>query len=208
MARLKRTGRANRLIVRNSKVYASTLNAGAMNGLFAFRAIKQGEILVQYEGEILSQRAANKSTSEYLFTAFYRSRKDADTVVEKVIDGASPWTHLAAYANHAPSQFANAEAVDILPSIIDNDIPYAGRHALVLVAKRDIALGQEIRFDYNSNEPEGEGVMTKMMMRKHGLTLAQINDKTWLTTRWVTPPERNWAGIVEDDFMYRFVSEI
>ena len=45
MALLKRTGQNNRLIVRNSKVYASTMNTGATNGLFAYRNIKKGEIL-------------------------------------------------------------------------------------------------------------------------------------------------------------------
>lgn len=40
MVRLKRTGIANRLIVRNSKVYASTLDHGNINGLFAYRDIE------------------------------------------------------------------------------------------------------------------------------------------------------------------------
>jgi hypothetical protein len=40
------------------------------------------------------------------------------------------------FANHSPSAIANAEAVDILPTIIDNDVPYTGRHAMVLVAKQ------------------------------------------------------------------------
>ena len=204
MALLKRTGENNRLIVRNSKVYASTMNAGATNGLFAYRNIKKGEILVQYTGPILSQKEADKSASDYLFTVFYRSRAGADTVYEKVIDGRG---ELAGFANHAPDSLANASAVDLLPSIIDNNVSYAGRHALVFVAKRDIAAGSEIRFDYNANEP-GEGTMTKMMMKKHGLTLAQINDKTWLTTRWVTPPERNHAGVVERDFEFQYVSEV
>ena len=205
MPRLKRTGINNRLIVRNSKVYASTLNAGAINGLFAYRNIRKGEILVQHTGEILSQRAANESNSDYLFTVFYRSRAGADTVVEKVLDGKG---ELAGFANHAPHSIANAEAVDLLPSIIDNNKYYPGRHALVLVATRDIHLGSEIRFDYNANEPEGEGVMLKMMMRKHGLTSAQINNRAWLTARYITPPERNHAGVVEPDFMYRFISDV
>ena len=74
MALLKRTGQNNRLIVRNSKVYASTMNTGATNGLFAYRNIKKGEILVQYTGPILSQNEADKSASDYLFTVLYRSR--------------------------------------------------------------------------------------------------------------------------------------
>ena len=206
MVRLKRGGHNNRLIVRNSKVYASTMNAGTMNGLFAYRDIEEGEILVQYTGPILSQRAANLSGSDYLFTAFYRSREGADTVIEKVIDGRG---ELAGFANHAPESLANASAVDLLPSIIDNDVTYSGRHALVLVAKRKIPKGAEVRFDYNADEPEaGGGVMVNMMMEKHDLTMAQINNKAWQTTRWVTPPEQNHAGIVEKDFVFRYVSEV
>mgnify|MGYP002637160439 CR=1 FL=1 len=87
MPRLLRTGQHNRLIVRNSKVYASTLMAGKMNGLFAHRDLEVGEILVQYTGAILTQTQANASDSQYLFDVFYRSKPGADTVVRKTIDG-------------------------------------------------------------------------------------------------------------------------
>ena len=150
MARLKRTGINNRLIVRNSKVYAAPLNS-AMNGLFAYRDIQMGEILVQYTGTVLTQREANASSSDYLFDVLYRSRPGADTVVEKTIDGRG---ELAGFANHAPEALANAEAIDVMPSIIDNDIPYSGRHALVFVAKRDIPQGTEIYFNYNSDQAQ------------------------------------------------------
>ena len=203
MPRLRRTGINNRLIVRNSKVYASTLSSGRMNGLFAYRDLNVGEILVQYNGAILSQREANASTSDYLFDLFYRSRPGADTVVNKTIDGRGD---LMGFANHAPEHLANASSVDVMPFIIDNDIPYAGRHALVLVAKTRIPLGTEIRFNYNQDQGD-DGDMVRMMRRK-GVTDAQINDRAFLTARYVTPPERNHAGVVEPDFPFQFISEI
>ena len=41
-----------------------------MNGLFAYRDLEVGEILVQYTGDLLSQREANLSDSDYLFACF------------------------------------------------------------------------------------------------------------------------------------------
>ena len=102
---------------------------------------------------------------------------------------------------------------------LDNSLPYIAQRRIdvafankltyeVQVTKEKFhTAGSEIRFDDNANEP-GEGTMTKMMIKKHGLTLAQINDKAWLTTRWVTPPERNHAGVVERDFEFQYVSEV
>ena len=176
---------------------------GKMNGLFAYRDLEVGEILVQYTGTILTQTQANASDSQYLFDVFYRSKPGADTVVRKTIDGRG---ELMAFANHAPDSLANAEAVDLLPSIIDNDLYYPGRHALVLVAKKRVPKGTEIRFNYNSDQ-QGEGDMVKMM-KKRGVTEAQINDRSWLTARYYPPPERNHAGMIEDDFPYRFVKEV
>ena len=197
---VKRTGIDNRTIVRNSKVYAAPVNK-FFNGLFAFRDLEVGEILVQYSGDILTQAQANKSSSEYLFDVFYRSRPNADTVIQKTIDGKG---ELMGFANNAPKNIANAEAVDILPTIIDNNTPYNGRHALVLVAKQQIAKGTEIRFNYNESD---DGEMVRIMKKK-GVTQSQINDRSFLTLRYVTPPERNHAGLVEPDFPFRYVSDL
>jgi len=131
-----------------------------MNGLFAYRDIEVGEILVQYTGPILTQKQANASSSDYLFDVFYRSREGADTVVRKTIDGRG---ELAGYANHAPEHLANASAVDLMPSIIDNNVYYQGRHALVFVAKSKIKRGTEIRFNYNSDQSNDSGQILRMM---------------------------------------------
>ena len=162
-----------------------------MNGLFAYRNISKGEIIAQYTGTVLSKRAAHDTNSDYLFQVFYRSRAGADTAVHKVIDGKG---QLAGFGNHAPDVIANAEAVDILPTIIKNGVPYSGRHALVIVAKRNIPAGAEIRYDYNSNDDD---VMVSMMMSKYGLTRSQIENGVWRTVRWVTPPD---TGIRQPDF--------
>lgn len=200
---IRRIDNANRIIVRNSKVYASPLEQNQMNGLFAFRDLVPGEILVQYTGEILSQAKANTSSSEYLFDLWYRSREGADTVVRKTLDGKG---ELAGFANYAPRDIANAYAIDLLPAIIDNDIIFDGRHALVLVAKTFVRKGTELRFDYNSDQSTGD--MINMMQTKYNLTIQQIRDTGFLTTTFVTPPERNHAGVIESDFSFQFVSDI
>ena len=196
----RRTGIDNRMIVRNSKVYASPVNH-AFNGLFAFRDLEAGEILVQYTGDILTQAQANASSSEYLFDVYYRSRPNADTVMRKTIDGKG---ELMGFANNAPKVIANAQAIDILPTLIENNVPYKGRHALVLVAKQKILTGTEIRFNYNEHD-DGEMVQ---MMKKKGVTDAQLRDRSFLTLRYVTPPERNHAGMIEPDFPYQFMRDL
>ena len=122
-------------------------------------------------------------------------------LLKKQLDGKG---ELMGYANNAPREAANAEAIDILPTIIDNNTPYTKRHALVLVAKQKIALGTEIRFNYNESD---DGEMVRMMKKK-GVTQAQINDRSFLNLRYVTPPERNHAGLIEDDFPFRFVGDL
>ena len=208
MPTFQRTGIANRLIVRNSKVYASTLAPdGAINGLFAFRDIEEGEILVQYTGPILTQKEANASKSDYLFDLWYRSRDGADTVVRKTLDG---WGELAGFANHAPESLANAKSKDILPTIIDNDKYYPERHALVLIAKTKIPKGIEIRFNYNADQGFGGPSDSDMVraMYSRGVTEQQLYSRAFLRTQYETPPERNHAGTVEKDFRYRFLTDL
>ena len=194
---VKRTGIDNRMIVRNSKVYASPVNK-YFNGLFAYRDLEAGEILVQYTGDILTQAQANASDSEYLFDVFYRSRPNADTVIRKTIDGRG---ELMGFANNAPKVIANAQAIDILPTLIENNMPYKERTALVLVTKHKILTGSEIRFNYNEHD---DGEMVQMMKQK-GVTDDQLRDRSFLTLRYVTPPERNHAGMIEPDFPYQFM---
>ena len=45
-------------------------------------------------------------------------------------------------------------------------------------------------------------------MKKRGVTEEQINNRNFLFKRYFTPPEHNWAGVVDPDFPYCFVSDI
>jgi len=202
MARVKRSGQNNRIIVRNSKVYASTLNSGKMNGLFAFRNIQKNEILVQYTGPVLTQTEANNSSSDFLFDVLYRAGKNSDRLINKTIDGRG---NLMGFANHAPEHLANAFTRDLMSTIIDHKVPYEDRHSTVLIAKHDIEVGTEIRFDYNADQDDSEMVE---MMKKRGVTDEQINSSAFLSTRYVTPVTRNQSGIVEADFRYHFLNEL
>ena len=157
---------------------------------------------MQYTGPLLTRKEADASKSNYLFDLWYRSRAGADTVVRKTLDG---YGELAGFANHAPESIANASSVDLLPTIIDNDKYYPGRHALVLVAKKSIPKGVEIRFNYNSDQGTHDGDMVRQMIAQ-GVTEQQLFSRSFLNTRYKTPPERNHAGVVEADFPYRFVS--
>ena len=181
MPTLKRTGAANRLIARNSKVYASTSfpSTSNINGLFAYRDLEAGEILVEYTGDILTQKQANASKSEYLFDLWYRSRAGADTVVKKTLDGKG---ELAGFANHAPESIANAKGKDILPTIIDNGKNYQG-----------------------FGGPSDSDMVRKMLSR--GVTEQQLYSREFLRIRYKnTPPDR--AGVVKADFMYNFISDL
>ena len=194
MARVRRTGGQNRIIVRNSKVYAS-YTSGAMGALFALHSLRKGEIIVQYTGPLLSKKAADESSSQHLMTAYKQSRKGADTVVRTVIDGRG---QLAGFANYAPWRHANAFALDILPTLLRMSTRQPSPTALVLVAKRDIPAGQEIRFDYDKGTRRSEFYE---MMRAAGVGEGALTSSAYLGTTWITPPHPpNHAGMVEDDY--------
>ena len=203
MVRLRRTGRDNRIIVRNSKVYASTLNRGRTNGLFAYRDLDEGEILVQYKGDLLSQKDASASNSQYLFDVLYRTQNDR--IMMKTIDGQG---RLMGFANHAPTNLANAYAVDLIPTIVRHSVPYDDRTALVLIAKKSIRKGTEIRFNYNIDQGDDDGPMVQQMLAQ-GVQPRSFLDPSFLTSRFFTPPEpQNHAGNVVRDFPYRFVHDM
>lgn len=94
-------------------------------GLFAGEAIKKGEMIIEYIGNILSTKeVADDTDNEYLFE-----------VNSKVtIDGSPKW-NIARYCNHACEEAANAES----------DIK-KGR--VFIKAIKDISAGEEIVYDY------------------------------------------------------------
>ena len=114
MGRFRRSGNLNRIIVQNQKIYAS-YTFGSMGALFALRPLKKGEILAEYTGKILTQKAADESSSHHLIRAYKQTRAGADTAVDRVIDGRG---ELAGFANYAPFDIANAFVLDILPTLL------------------------------------------------------------------------------------------
>jgi SET domain-containing protein len=92
-------------------------------GLFTQKPIKKGEFVIEYTGKVLSRAEADKKGGKYLFETSFR----------RVIDG-SGRDNIARYINH--SCRPNCE-VDIKK----------GR--ILIYAKRNIKVGEEITYDYD-----------------------------------------------------------
>lgn len=92
-------------------------------GLFALSAIQEGTDIVEYTGERIPTAVADARATKYLFEV-----DDAWT-----IDG-SGRSNMARYINHSCEPNAEAE--------LDGD------NRIFIVAKRTIAPGEEITFDY------------------------------------------------------------
>ena len=106
------------------------------NGLFASDNIKQGEIVIEYVGEIISNSIADYREKEYNERGFgdcYMFRVDSD----KIID-ATKYGNLSRFINHCcePNCYAQANEID-------------GKKHILLYAKRFIKAGEEITYDYN-----------------------------------------------------------
>ena len=94
-------------------------------GLFAGESIKKGEMIVEYAGNILTQKEADeKSSNQYLF----------EISKNKTVDGYPRW-NIARYCNHACEVAANAES----------DVK-KGR--VFIIATKGIKEGEEILYDY------------------------------------------------------------
>lgn len=99
-------------------------------GLFAIEPIKKGEKIVEYVGNILNDVEAEKrKTNKYLFEV----RKN------KTIDGTPRW-NIARYANHSCDPNAESEE--------------DRRARIYITSIRDIAVGEEITFDYGKEYVE------------------------------------------------------
>lgn len=94
-------------------------------GLFAGEAIKKGELIIEYIGNILNKEEADKKiTSQYLF----------EVNRNKTIDGSPRW-NIARYCNHACGDAANAESE-------------IKKGRVFVRATKDIKDGDEICYDY------------------------------------------------------------
>ncbi len=95
-------------------------------GLFAGEPIKKGTKVIEYIGEKVSAEEANKRGGKYLF----------EINTKWTIDGTTR-KNTARYINHACGSASNCEA--------END-----RSRIFIIAKKNIAAGDELTYDYGS----------------------------------------------------------
>lgn len=106
------------------------------NGLFAMDNFQPGEIVIEYVGEVITNKIADFREKEYNLRGFgdcYMFRVDAD----KIID-ATKYGNLARFINHSCDPNCTAQSNEI-----------NGRKHILLYAKKYIKLGEEITYDYN-----------------------------------------------------------
>lgn len=93
-------------------------------GLFTLAPIKKGEFVIEYVGDIIDNKEADKRGGMYLF----------QTNKNRFIDGSSR-KNIARYVNHACKP--NCE-IDIIKG-----------HVIIL-SKRNIKAGEELNYDYDT----------------------------------------------------------
>lgn len=128
-------------------VYKSGIHA---LGLYTSRFISQGEMVVEYVGEIVGLRVADKREIEYLSgkklqykSACYFFRIDQEHIVDATQKGG-----IARFVNHS-----------CLPNCVARIISVRNEKKVVFFAERDIYPGEEITYDYNFNhEDEGKKI--------------------------------------------------
>lgn len=119
-------------------------------GLYTSRFIFQGEMVVEYVGEIVGLCVADKREIDYLSgkklqykSACYFFRIDREHIVDATQKGG-----IARFVNHS-----------CLPNCIARIISVRNEKKVVFFAERDIYPGEEITYDYNFNhEDEGKRV--------------------------------------------------
>ncbi|KAK4729745.1 hypothetical protein R3W88_022733 [Solanum pinnatisectum] len=132
---------------KNLVVYKSGIHA---LGLYTSRFILQSEMVVEYVGEIVGLRVADKREIEYLSgkklqykSACYFFRIDQEHIVDATQKGG-----IARFVNHS-----------CLPNCVARIISMRNEKKVVFFAERDIYPGEEITYDYNFNhEDEGEKI--------------------------------------------------
>jgi len=118
------TTRTPRLQVRNSLIHG--------RGVYAARDLKTGEKLIEYKGERISWKEADRrppSNPEDPNHTFFFSLSDGKTVIDAAVGGNS-----ARWINHSCEPNCEAEETD------------DGR--IFIRALRDIAAGEELNYDY------------------------------------------------------------
>ena len=117
------------------------------NGLFATDNIKPGEIVIEYVGEMITNKIADYREIEYNERGFgdcYMFRFDADNIID-----ATKYGNLARFINHCCEPNCKAQCNEI-----------NGKKHILLLAKRFIKAGEEITYDYNF-EVESEKIQCR-----------------------------------------------
>ncbi|XP_061376429.1 uncharacterized protein LOC133318449 isoform X2 [Gastrolobium bilobum] len=132
---------------RHLVVYKSGIHA---LGLYTSRFISQGEMVVEYVGEIVGLRVADKRENEYQSgrklqykSACYFFRIDKEHIIDATRKGG-----IARFVNHS-----------CLPNCVAKVITVRHEKKVVFFAERDIFPGEEITYDYHFNhEDEGKKI--------------------------------------------------
>ncbi|XP_006596087.1 uncharacterized protein [Glycine max] len=139
-ARYKQAKGWKHLVVYKSRIHAL--------GLYTSRFISRGEMVVEYIGEIVGLRVADKREKEYQSgrklqykTACYFFRIDKEHIIDATRKGG-----IARFVNHS-----------CLPNCVAKVITVRHEKKVVFLAERDIFPGEEITYDYHFNhEDEGK----------------------------------------------------
>ncbi|XP_058111386.1 uncharacterized protein LOC131254706 [Magnolia sinica] len=132
---------------KNLVVYKSGIHA---LGLYTSQFISRGAMVVEYVGEIVGLRVADKRETEYQSgrklqykSACYFFRIDKEHIIDATCKGG-----IARFVNHS-----------CLPNCVAKVISVRNEKKVVFFAERDINPGEEITYDYHFNhEDEGKKI--------------------------------------------------
>ncbi|KAL6985222.1 hypothetical protein U1Q18_018600 [Sarracenia purpurea var. burkii] len=141
-ARYKQSKGWKHLVVYKSGIHAL--------GLYTSKFISRGAMVVEYVGEIVGLRVADRRESEYQSgrklqykSACYFFRIDKEHIIDATRKGG-----IARFVNHS-----------CLPNCVAKVIAVRNEKKVVFFAERDIYPGEEITYDYHFNhEDEGEKI--------------------------------------------------
>ncbi|EEY67226.1 histone-lysine N-methyltransferase, putative [Phytophthora infestans T30-4] len=127
---LRRRPFDERMLVRKSSIHGY--------GLFLKEPVSDGQMIVEYQGQMINQTIADERERRYEeqgVGSCYMFRLDEKTIIDATRCG-----NLARFINHScdPKAFARIVAVE------------GGEKKIVIFAKRAIAVGDEVTYDYSS----------------------------------------------------------
>lgn len=104
-------------------------------GLYALEPIERGEMVIEYVGEVIRQQVADHREKRYErqgIGSSYLFRIDEEFVIDATKSG-----NIARFINHSCDPSCTAKIITVY-----------GQKKIVIYAQRDIALGEEITYDY------------------------------------------------------------